>query len=190
MRKTIFLCLALLALSIVAFAQPRPVEKKTEQKTAPETAVSQTPAPSSFTAKYEGGMLGFDEKQEGTLKFDDDNARFVFFGKDQKEKFAIPYEAMNLVYTGTKSVRSGAGTAVSVIPLPGAGLAGLIREKRRYLVISFSDPNIEAKGAASFKLENNQVRESVVRALGEKAQLVQRGDAYYRQKKEAKKDNQ
>jgi len=181
MRKTIFLSLALFTFSIAAFAQPRPVEKKTEQKTEQKT-VARTPAPSSFAAKYEGGMFGFEDKQEGTLKFDDANERFVFFGKDQKEKFSIPYEAMVLVYTGTKSVRSGAGTAVSVIPLPGAGLAGLFREKRRYLVINFSDPNVEARGVANFKLENTQVREAVVHALGEKAKLTQRGDGYYRQR--------
>jgi hypothetical protein len=178
MKTSIFFGLALLAFSIAAFAQPRPVEKKSEQKTAGETSV-RTQAPSSVAAKYEGGMFGFDEKQEGTLKFDDENERLVFFGKDQKEKFSIPYEAMNLVYTGTKSVRSGAGTAVSVIPLPGAGLAGLIREKRRYLVISFSDPNIEARGIANFKLDD-KVREAVVRALGEKAKLTPRGDGFYR----------
>ena len=181
MRKTIFLSLTLFTFSIAAFAQPRPVEKKTEKKTEQKT-VARTPAPSSFAAKYEGGMFGFEDKQEGTLKFDDANERFVFFGKDQKEKFSIPYEAMVLVYTGTKSVRSGAGTAVSVIPLPGAGLAGLFREKRRYLVINFSDPNVEARGVANFKLENTQVREAVVHALGEKAKLTQRGDGYYRQR--------
>jgi len=181
MRKTIFLSLALFTFSIAAFAQPRPVEKKTEKKTEQKT-VARTPAPSSFAAKYEGGMFGFEDKQEGTLKFDDANERFVFFGKDQKEKFSIPYEAMVLVYTGTKSVRSGAGTAVSVIPLPGAGLAGLFREKRRYLVINFSDPNVEARGVANFKLENTQVREAVVHALGEKAKLTQRGNGYYRQR--------
>jgi len=181
MRKTIFLSLTLFTFSIAAFGQPRPVEKKTEKKTEQKT-VARTPAPSSFAAKYEGGMFGFEDKQEGTLKFDDANERFVFFGKDQKEKFSIPYEAMVLVYTGTKSVRSGAGTAVSVIPLPGAGLAGLFREKRRYLVINFSDPNVEARGVANFKLENTQVREAVVHALGEKAKLTQRGDGYYRQR--------
>jgi len=189
MKKVLFLfTLSLFVCISVISAQPRPAEKKPEQKISRESAV-RTTAPSSVTAKYEGGMFGFDQKQEGTLKFDDDNERLVFFGKDQKEKFSIPYEAMNLVYTGTKSVRSGTATAVSVIPLPGAGLAGLIREKRRYLVISFSDPNVEARGLANFKLENNQVREAVVRALGEKAKLTQRGDAYYRQK-ETKKDTQ
>jgi len=189
MKKVLFLfTLSLFVCVSIISAQPRPVEKKSEQKTVQNNSV-RTPAPSSFTAKYEGGMFGFDEKQEGSLKMDDANERLVFFGKDQKEKFSIPFEAMMLVYTGTKSVRSGAGTAVSVIPLPGAGLAGLFREKRRYLVISFSDPNVEARGVVNFKLENDQVRVAVVHALGEKAKLTQRGDGYYRLR-EIKKDSQ
>jgi hypothetical protein len=175
MKKVLFLfALCFFASALTADAQIRPAEKvdvKTDNK---------TPAPSSMTAKYEGGMFGYDKKQEGTLKFDDANERLVFFGKDNKEQFAIPYKAMTMVYTGTKSVRSGAGTAVSVIPLPGAGLAGLIREKRRYLVIQFSDPDVMASGVANFKLENDQIRESAVHALGAKAKLTQRGDAYYR----------
>lgn len=174
MKKVLFsLAFGLFACLSTISAQPRPVEKG--QPTA-----AQTNAPQIVTAKYEGGMFGFDSKEEGTLKFDDENERIVFFGKDKKEKFAIPYEAMVMVYTGTKSVRSGAGTAVSVIPLPGAGLAGLIREKRRYLTIHFSDRDVEASGVANFKLENDQVRDSVVHTLGAKANLTQRGDAYYR----------
>ena len=168
---------SLLASVSVAYAQPRSVEKSTKQPSAAKTT-----APTFFTAKYEGGMFGFNDKQQGTLKFDDENERFVFFGKDQKEKFSIPYKAMTLVYVGTKSVRSGAGTAVSAIPLPGAGLAGLIREKRRYLVIQYSDPDVEVRGVANFKLENEQMRESVVQTLGAKAKLTRRGDAFYRQK--------
>jgi hypothetical protein len=189
MKKVLSLfTLSLFACVSAISAQPRVVEKKNEQKTVQNNSV-RTPAPSSFTAKYEGGMFGFDEKEEGSLKIDDENERLVFFGKDQKEKFAIPFEAMVLVYTGTKSVRSGTATAVSVIPLPGAGLAGLFREKRRYLVINFSDPNVEARGVANFKLENDQVRQAVVNALGEKAKLTQRGDGYYRPR-EIKKDTQ
>ena len=178
MKNLLFLFTLLFAASVSAVnAQPRTVEKSTQQ-----TSTAKTTAPTSFAAKYEGGMFGFDAKQQGTLKFDDENERFVFIGKDQKEKFAISYKAMTLVYVGTKSVRSGAATAVSVIPLPGAGLAGLIREKRRYLVIHFSDPDVEVKGAVNFKLENQQMRQSVVQTLGAKAKLTRRGDAFYRQK--------
>jgi len=173
MKQIFLLACLILGYSVVAFAQPRPTEKS-ETK-----SVNQTTAPSSVTAKYEGGMFGYEKKQEGSLKFDDANERLVFFGKDNKERFSIPYKAMTMIYTGTKSVRSGAGTAVSVIPLPGAGLAGLIREKRRYLVIHFSDPDVQATGVANFKV-SEQVRDSIVHSLGAKAKLTQRGDAYYR----------
>ena len=174
MKKILFsLAFGLFACVSMISAQPRPAEKG-----QPNTA--QVNAPETVAAKYEGGMFGFDKKDEGSLKFDDANERLVFFGKDKKEKFAIPYDAMVMVYTGTKSVRSGAGTAVSVIPLPGAGLAGLIREKRHYLTIQFSDRDVEASGVASFKIESDQMRESVVHTLGAKAKLTQRGDAYYR----------
>jgi hypothetical protein len=175
MKKVLFLfALCLFASAMTISAQIRPAEKVDIK------ADNKSTAPSSMTAKYEGGMFGYDKKQEGTLKFDDANERLVFVGKDNKEQFGIPYKAVTMVYTGTKSVRSGAGTAVSVIPLPGAGLAGLIREKRRYLVIQFSDPDVIANGVANFKLENDQIRESAVHALGAKAKLTQRGDAYYR----------
>jgi hypothetical protein len=178
MKKILFLLsFNLFVCASFVAAQQNPADKPSKQ-----TAV-QTTAQTSFTAKYEGGMFGFEKKQEGTLKFDDANERLVFFGKDNKEQFAIPYEAMNLIQTGTRSVRSGAGTAVSVIPLPGAGLAGLFREKRRYLVISFSDPDVVARGIVNFKLENDKTREAVIHTLGKKANLIQRGDAYYRQRK-------
>lgn len=178
MKKLLFtLAFSLFASALAVSAQPRPAERG-----QPATASPQVTAPVSVQAKYEGGMLGFDKKEQGTLKFDDLNERFVFFGKDRKEKFSIPYEAMITVYTGTRSVRSGAGTAVSVIPLPGAGLARLIREKRRYLTIQFSDPDVEARGIANFKIENDQMRESVIQTLGAKAKLTQRGGAYVRPK--------
>ncbi len=174
MKKLLFsLACGLFAFTFAVSAQPRPAERNqttSVKRTAPETVV----------AKYEGGMFGFEKKEEGSLKFDDVNERIVFFGKDSKEKFAIPYDSMVMVYTGTKSVRSGAGTAVSAIPLPGASLAGLIREKRHYLTIQFSDKDVEASGVANFKIGDDEVRESVVHALGAKAQLTQRGDAYYR----------
>ncbi|MGI8882863.1 MAG: hypothetical protein ACR2IA_01285 [Pyrinomonadaceae bacterium] len=176
MKKLLFTLAFGLFISVVTIsAQPRPAEKPQTPNASPQTT-----APVSVQAKYEGGMFGFDDKEQGSLKFDDLNERFVFFGKDGKEQFAIPYDAMLSVYTGTKSVRSAAGTAVSVIPLPGAGLAGLIREKRRYLVIHFSDPDIEVRGVANFKIENERMRESVIHTLGAKAKLTQRGDAYVR----------
>ena len=129
-------------------------------------------------------MFGYSQREEGTLKFDDENSRLVFYGKDQKEKFAIPYAAMMVIYPQSKSVRTTTGTVVSAIPLPGAGLAGLMREKRRYLVVQFADPDVErAQGVINFKLDNKELLDSVIHAIAEKAQLTQRGDAYYRPKK-------
>ena len=176
MRKIIFAVGILTFLSAFAFAQPRPVDKAATPANAARRA-----APASFEAKYEGGMFGFSRKEDGSLKFDDANERLVFFGKDQKEKFHIPYRSMMVVYPQSRSVRSTTGTVISVVPLPGAGLAGLMREKRRYLVINFDDPDAEAAhGTMSFKLDSKDLLDSVIQTIGEKAKMTQRGDAYYR----------
>lgn len=172
----------LLSLFIVgaftATAQPRPAEKPTT------TPAPKKIAPESFGAKYEGGFFGLNDKEEGTLKFDSTNSRFVFFGKDGKEKFGIPYHSVLMIYPQSKSVQSTGGAVASHIPLPGAGLFGLIREKRRYLVLHFDDPDIEnARGVINFKIENKDLLDAVIQTLGEKAKLTQRGDAYYRPKK-------
>lgn len=175
MKKTLlFFCAAFFAFSINVYAQVRPIDK-----TAPP-AVAVAPAPMSFAAKYEGGLFGFNEKQNGTLKFDDENERLVFYGKDAKEKFSIPYKAMIVVSPQSRSVQSTTGSVISHIPLPGAGLAGLLREKRRYLLVNFSDPDADVKGLANFKLDNKELLASVLQTLGQKAKLTQRGDAYYR----------
>ena len=169
----ILLAISLFACAITVSAQPRPVETKKENKPLPK-------APESFVAKYEGGMFGFTRKEEGTLKFDDVNERIIFFGKDQKEKFAIPYDAMLVIYPQSQSVRSTAGQVISAIPLPGAGLAGFLREKRSYLIVHFQDVDVEARGIVNFKVDNRELLDSVLAALAEKASLTQRGDAYYR----------
>ena len=170
----LFICAATVS------AQMRPMEKdsgKTETQTAPKT-----PAPNSFEAKYEGGFFGYDKKGTGTLKFDDTNSRIVFYGEDQKEKFSIPYKSLLVIYPQSKSVRSTAGTVVQNLPLPGNVLGGLIREKRRYLVVNFDDPDVDAKGLVNFKLDNKELLDSVINTLGKKAEMSQRGDAFYRPK--------
>ncbi len=168
--------LFLIALSILAagntFAQIRPVDDATETSTkAP---------PPTFEAKYEGGMFGYGQKENGTLKFDDINERLVFFGKDGKEKFSVPYDAMLVVYPNSESATSTTGNVIRNIPLPGAGLGSLIKEKRRFLVIQYADPDVDAKGTVNFRVENKETLDAVIPAIGEKAKLVQRGDAYYR----------
>ena len=154
-------------------AQVRPVGDDDTPKPRPA-------APASIEAKYEGGMYGYSEKESGRLKFDDANQRIVFFGKDAKEKFHLPYGSMLLVYPNSESVASTTGKVVRHIPLPGAGLAGLLREKRRYLVIGYDDPDVDAKGTVSFRVENKETLDAMIHALGSKAKLSPRGDAYYR----------
>jgi hypothetical protein len=175
-RVFLLVCAMVFAFSLTAFAQPRPVDKNASAPISPAK-----PAPASFAAKYEGGMFGYSRKEEGTLRFDDDNARLVFFGKDQKEKFSIPYKAMLIVYPQSKSVQSTTGKVVSVVPYAGL-LGGFIKEKRRYLIINYDDPDVEAKGLANFKLEEKELLDSVIAAIGTKAALKARGEAYYRPK--------
>ena len=174
MKKLLFATLAMFCLSIMIDAQPRPIERpvNTNVKRAPE----------SFEAQYEGGLAGFSSKVIGTLKFDDVNSRLVFFGKDEKEMFSLPYDALLVIYPQSQSVTPTAGNVVKYIPLPGAALAGFIKEKRRYLVLQFDDPDVDTKGTANFKIDNKDLLDSVLQTLADKAKLTQRGDAYYRPK--------
>ena len=133
-------------------------------------------------------MYGYSGKTSGTLKFDDTNSRLVFYGEDQKELFGIPYDAFTVIYPQSKAVTTTAGNVVKWIPLPGAGLAGFFKEKRRYLVVKFDDPDIEAKGTVNFKLNNKETLDAVLAALADKARLQQRGDAYYKPKSAKKVD--
>lgn len=174
-KKLISLALFLCAFASAAFAQ-RPVEQPKS-----ETAVVKKTAPVSFEAKYEGGMFGFSKKEEGTLRFDDDGSRLVFFGKDNKEKFHIPYKSIVVIYPSQRKVQSGTGTGVGAIPVPGTGIVGsLMKKKKHYMAVQFNDPDAEAAGTTSFLIDTGELLETVIRTLGEKAKLTQRGDAYYR----------
>ena len=174
MKRIILIFGAVMLVTVGAFAQPRPVDRTA----AP--SVVRAAAPATFAAKYDGGMFGFGEKEMGTLTFDDANQRLVFSGKNKKEKFGIPYKSLMVISPESRSVSSTTGTVLSQVPLPGAGLAGLMRKKKRYLVVNFSDPDADARGVINFKLENKELLDSVIRSLGEKAKMTQRGDAYYR----------
>lgn len=181
MKKFILIAFAVLCGATFVLGQPRIVEKKVE-KTAPAIA------PETFKAKYEGGMFGFSQKEDGTLKFDDANLRLIFFGKDNKEKFGIPYDAFIVIYPNTESVQSTAGKIVQYVPY--VGLAGqFMKKKMRYMVTNFDDPDVDVKGTVSFKLDTPELLESVIYTLGKKAELQQRGDAFFRPKKVKVDDN-
>jgi hypothetical protein len=174
-RKLITLALFLTAFTSAAFAQMRPVEQP-----KPENAAKKI-APDSFEAKYEGGMFGYSKKEEGSLRFDDTGSRLVFFGKDNKEKFHIPYKSILVIYPSERKVQSGTGRTVGAIPFPGAGIGGsFMKKKKHYLAIQFNDPDVEAQATTNFLIDTGDLLESVIQTLGEKAKLTQRGDAYYR----------
>ena len=175
MRKNTLAAFIMALFAVTAFGQVKPVE--------PDQAVVK-PAPPAFKAKYEGGMFGFSKKQEGELKFDDINERLVFFDKQGKEQFSIPYYSMQVIAPHSRSVTSTAGNVVRVLPLPGSFLGGFIKEKRRYLTVNFEDPDVRVSGTASFKLETKELLDSVLYSLAEKAELKKRGEAFYRPRKD------
>jgi hypothetical protein len=185
MKKTIFFLFAVFfVFSPNSFAQPRQVEK-TQVK-----VVRKSPAPNSFAAKYQGGMIGFNDKKQGSLKFDDMNERLVFSGKDGKESFALPYSAILLVSPSERKVQSGTGRVIGAVPIFGAGLGGsLLKKKKNYLIIQFRDTDVDVQGTANFLLDTGELLDSVVQTLGEKAELTQRGDAYYRPKSKSETNN-
>lgn len=175
MKKLLLTAVIAVGLTAAVYAQPRPADQS-----GSKTSVK--PAPESFSAKYEGGMIGYSTKENGRLKFDDVSERLVFYGKSGKEVFGISYDVMLVIYPQSQSVMSTTGNVVSHIPLPGAGLAGFIKEKRQYLVVQFDDPNVDVKGLVNFKLENKELLDSVLQSLAQKASMKQRGDAYYKPK--------
>jgi hypothetical protein len=70
------------------------------------------------------------------------------------------------------------------VPLPGAGIAGMfMKDKRKYMVVNFDDPEMDTKVTVNFKFESEQVRAKAIQTLGDKAEMQQRGEAYYRPQK-------
>lgn len=183
MKKLVTSTLFLLAFSAVAVvAQPRQAPK------AETTTVKPANAPNSFAVEYHGGVFGFSKEIDGTLNFDDDGERFVFRNKENKEVFAFPYKSLIVVQPSSRSEQSTAGTVTQNIPLPGAGiLGGFIKTKKRFLVVQFNDTDSEVSGVVNFKVPNKELLESVIYALGTKAKLKQRGDAFYRPRPEPQK---
>ena len=90
----------------------------------------------------------------------------------------------------SQSVTSTTGKVIGAIPIPGAGIAGMfIKEKRRYLIIQYSDSDADIRGVTNFKLEDQDLLDSVIKTLGEKAELKKSGDSYIRSKKSSGADS-
>lgn len=174
--KTISALILLGVLATCAFAQrPRSMDPTPGQTPAP------APAPKSVKAKYEGGVFGYRNTMEGTLTFDDTNNRLLFKDKKPPKEIHIPYYAITSAFADTQKRRPAAATVASHIPLYGIP-AGFIKTKVRYLTIQFDDPESKVTGVTSFKLENKQVLESVLKALAEKTDMTLRGDVYVKKR--------
>jgi len=187
----------LLALTTASVAAQRPRATSSDSTTTTTTTSTSAnvpkppPAPQTFKAKYEGGIFGYNKKQEGTLSFDDNNQRLVFRNKEQKETLSLPYSAVSGAYASTKSQTSTGGKVVSSMPLPyGANLLGLLsRSKTRYLVLQFNDADTRNTGVTSFKLESKDLLASVLSTLADKSGLEPRGKGYIRRKEPQTSEN-
>ncbi len=148
-----------------------------------ETSTANIPtAPSSVKVKYQGGVLGYPQKRDGMLTFDDINSRLIF--RDKKsgtELFSIPYSAIVVAYADNQSRRpTGAVIAASSVPY-GLGLpALLVKKKYRYLALQYRDDETRVVGTTSFKIDNKPLLESTLNTLGAKAKLTRRGEIFIR----------
>jgi hypothetical protein len=184
--------LALVLLPAAAAEAQRPrVGADSPAAPAAASTPAPPPAPSTVKAKYEGGVTGFMQKQTGSLQFNDEEQRLVFRDKAQREYFSLPYKSLAAIWPDKKARRTTAGTVVSNLPLPyGANMLGLLmREKLRYLVVQFDDPDTRVQGITSFKLDSKEVLASVVHTLAGKANLKPRGESFIRGKDDDKTDD-
>jgi hypothetical protein len=167
--------LLLVCAAILVAQRPRTVNDDPATPAKPST-----PAPSTVKAKYEGGVFGYPNKMNGTLTLDQANKRLVFRDGKQQERMSIPYGSITGAYADTHSVRPGAATVASNIPY--GFPAGFIKTKVQYLTLQFNDPDSNASGATSFKLENKDILDSVLNALATDAGLTKRGEIFVRKK--------
>jgi hypothetical protein len=173
--KYVLMSLMLAIFGIAAHGQPRPVDRST---TVPDNA------PDVFSARYEGGLFGNGSKEKGTLKIDEANQRLLFFRPgEQKEMFEISYGSLVVIYPDSKESVPQSGKVIGALPIPGAGLAGLMSKSTKYANLTFDDPDVEAKGSASFRFDSKEDLLIFINKLGSRAKMVQRGDAYYRRKR-------
>src|SRR5215208_1319535 len=176
--RTIFALLLTGVLLTGTFAQ-RP---RTSDPDPATKAPAPAPAPKSVKAKYEGGVFGYTKTMEGTLIFDDENKRLLFKDKKPPKEISIPYEALTSAFADTKKVQPAAATVAGHVPSIYSLPAHFIKTKVRYLTLQYSDPDSKVSGITSFKIENKQLLESVLRTLAEKADMTLRGDIYVKKR--------
>ncbi|MBA3806203.1 MAG: hypothetical protein H0X14_10890 [Acidobacteria bacterium] len=178
---TIALLVALLASATLA-QRPRTVNDPAQAPMAQTTAAPMT-APQTVNANYEGGVFGYNKRINGTLTFDDTNSRLLFRNKQQQEVLFIPYAAVLSAFADTQAKRPVAASVLGSIVPYGLGLPALLWKKKfRYLTLQYRDPDTNAAGVTSFKMENKQTLEAVLNTLAAKAGLTQRGEVFVRRK--------
>jgi hypothetical protein len=173
--------LSALLMSATALAQRPRSTSEPEQPTTP-TRPTPPPAPQEVTVKYEGGVLGYSKKIDGTIFFDDQNQRLLFRDKTRHEVLSIPYQSIAAAFADTKSKRPTSASVISSIPSIYTLPAAFIRKKYRYLTLQYDDPDTHLSGITSFKMQNKEILESVLYTLASKAGLTPRGEAYIRRK--------
>ena len=168
-----------------AFAQRPRTSEAEPAKPKTTTTASTASAPKSVKAKYEGGVFGYTKTMEGTLTFDDENNRLLFQDKKPPKQIHIPYDAITSAFADTQKRRPAAATVASQIPMIWVpNPAGWIKTKVRYLTVQYYDQDSRVSGVTSFKLENKELLESVLKALAEKTGMTQRGDIYVKKRPE------
>jgi hypothetical protein len=177
-RSVTVLTVLLLIPAALCAQRPRTVTQESSELSS--NAPAPGPAPAKVKAKYEGGVFGQPNKMEGTLSLDDPNQRLVFRDKKNKEIVSIPYDSVTGAYADTHAVQPAAATVASHIPY--GGMAGLIKTKVRYLTLQFDDPDSNVSGNTSFRLENQEILDSVLNSLAQKAGLSKRGEVFIRKK--------
>ena len=165
----------------------KPSEQKKDDSTQKQDEAkkeeAKMPTVQTVKVKYEGGVMGYRQKMDGYLFFDDVNSRLVFKDKQQKEIFSIPFESVMSAFADTQSRRPTAATVIGSSVPYGLGLpALLIRKKYRYLTMQYNDPDVEASGITSFKVDTREELEQALGTLVEKAKLTQRGEVFVKKR--------
>ena len=176
-------CVTVLVFSagIIVFAQ-RP-RSTTQDVTENSTTVpGPPPAPASVKAKYEGGVFGYNKKMDGTVNFDDATGRFIFRNSKGKEILFVPYKSIVAAAGDTHRVQPASATIAQNVPSIYALPAHFIKTKVRYLTLQYSDPDSNVSGTTSFKLDNQDILDSVLVTLANKSGLTKRGEVFVRKK--------
>lgn len=174
MKSLVLMLLIVIAPSAIMAQHPRSVDPGSKTKPAP--------APNTVKAKYEGGIFGYTKTMEGLLTLDDTNRRLYFKHKGSEKELHIPYDAVVSAFADVKKVQPAAATVASSVPTIFTLPAKFIKTKVRYLTLQYNDPDTKVQGTTSFRLENQEILNSFLFALAEKAGMIPRGDIFVRKK--------